>query len=132
MILKVNIIIFIEKHALTNIKITTKLIHYVTRHPITTNFKNIITLINKRSNWNPNRLFTLKVDSLSLCAKIERGKRQRSKMGQKILADPLLETNQVTVGETKKQRSNLTVTLSLVLFLCLGTSGMFLYFPFMV
>ncbi|KAH0941125.1 hypothetical protein HID58_000762 [Brassica napus] len=48
-------------------------------------------------------------------------------MGQKILADPLLETNQVTVGETKKQRSNLTVTLSLVLFLCLGTSGFYCF-----
>ncbi|CAN6912488.1 hypothetical protein Bca4012_087112 [Brassica carinata] len=48
-------------------------------------------------------------------------------MGHKILADPLLETIQVTVGETKKQRSNLTVTLSLVLFLCLGTSGFYCF-----
>ncbi|CAH8322336.1 unnamed protein product [Eruca vesicaria subsp. sativa] len=48
-------------------------------------------------------------------------------MGHKILADHLLEINQVTVGETKKQRSNLTLTLSLVLFLCLGTSGFYCF-----
>ncbi|KAJ4913390.1 Gamma-glutamyltranspeptidase 3 [Raphanus sativus] len=48
-------------------------------------------------------------------------------MGHKILADHLLETNQVTVGETKKQRTNLTITLSLVLFLFLGTTGFYCF-----
>nr|BAD22536.1 gamma-glutamyl transferase [Raphanus sativus] len=48
-------------------------------------------------------------------------------MGHKILADHLLETNQITVGETKKQRTNLTITLSLVLFLFLGTTGFYCF-----